>query len=671
MNPNYNRTLKILQLNINGINNKLAELQQFLNEENIDIAAIQETRLHPSNKTPEIKGYSCTRKDRPISASSNVRINGGGLITYVKEDICHSNTETYKLRDIETQTITVPLTQTKNLIISNLYLPQRITDQNTEDANITTLFTRLTNIPNSLIVGDINAHSQLWHSSIVDHRGDVITSLLQGSDHVVLNSDTPTRTPPQATQQATSPDITSISSNLANLTTWETKVALPSDHLPIIITINTRSNFRLKPNNKTFTNYNKADWDKYTNEIELSLEDIEAPENVHSANKLLTNLILLADKHHIPKGRLKNLHQPLPKHINDRIKERNIRRNINSSDPTIPSLSNEITKLISEHRSAQWKTKLDQIGDHKENSHTLWNTINYLKGNKPPSHPNTTINFNSKLATLPLEKATAFNEQFVNTVKYTVKARNRRIDSHTKTLPTTPILITSIQVKNAISKSSNNNSTGPDNINIRHLKHLGPLAIQFLTKIFNLALNLNIIPDIWKLAKIIPIPKPNKDLTEGGSYRPISLLSPIAKTLEKVILPYITSNIPQINHQHGFKTSHSTTTALHQLTNQIIQGFNQKPPPERTIVVSLDLSKAFDTVNIHLLIKKLHKTKVSGVLIKFIANYIKGRKDSHYTTAPNPNLNNLKLVFLKEESYPLSSSIYTPLTYQTHRPECH
>ena len=493
MNTNHNGILKILQLNINGINNKMAELQQFLNEENIDVAAIQETRLHPLNKTPEIKGYSCTRKDRPLPASSKAKTNGGGLITYVKEDICHTNTATYNLKDIETQTVTVPLTQSKNLIISNLYLPQKTTDQKTEDANITTLFTRLTNIPNSLIVGDINAHSQLWHSSIADHRGDVITSLLQGSDHVVLNSDAHTRTPPQATQQATSPDITSISSNLANMTTWETKTALPSDHLPIIITINTKSNFRLKPNNKSFTNYNKANWDKYTNEIELSLKETEEPENVHSANKLLTNLILLADKQYIPKGRLKNLHQPLPKHINDRIKERNTLRNTNSSDPSIPSLSNEITKLIREHRTTQWKTKLDQIGDHKKNSHTLWNTINYLKGNKPPSHPNTAINFNGKLATLPQEKATAFNEQFVNTAKYTIKARNRRIDSHTKTLPTTPIIITSVQVKEAISESSNNNSTGPDNINIRHLKHLGPIAIQYLTNTFNLALNLNII----------------------------------------------------------------------------------------------------------------------------------------------------------------------------------
>src|SRR4029077_17102345 len=112
------------------------ELQQFLNEENIDIAAIQETRLHPLNKTPEIKGYSmysCTRKDRPLPASSKAKTNGGGLITYVKEDIFHSNTSTYNLKDIETQTVTVPLTQTKNLIISNLYLPQKTTDQKTED----------------------------------------------------------------------------------------------------------------------------------------------------------------------------------------------------------------------------------------------------------------------------------------------------------------------------------------------------------------------------------------------------------------------------------------------------------------------------------------------------------------------------------------------------------
>ena len=204
--------------------------------------------------------------------------------------------------------------------------------------------------------------------------------------------------------------------------------------------------------------------------------------------------------------------------------------------------------------------------------------------------------------------------------------KNRKIDKHTKKLTSTHINLTSVQVYEAINKSSNNNSTGPDNINIKHLKHLGPLAIEYLTSLLNLALNTNTIPHIWKLAKIIPIPKPNKDLSQGSSYRPISLLSPIAKTLEKAILPIITQNIPEVKHQHGFKPLHSTTTALHQITNQITQGFNLKQPPERTIVVSLDLSKAFDTVNIHNLIHKIHQTTIPNTIIKFISSYIKGRK---------------------------------------------
>ena len=68
-------------------------------------------------------------------------------------------------------------------------------------------------------------------------------------------------------------------------------------HIISIVIINTKSNFRLKPSNTTFTNYRKANWDKFTSEIELSLEDVQSPDTVHSANKLFTILILLADKH--------------------------------------------------------------------------------------------------------------------------------------------------------------------------------------------------------------------------------------------------------------------------------------------------------------------------------------------------------------------------------------
>src|SRR5206468_3858453 len=157
-----NHNLKILQLNINGIRNKATELQQLLIEENIDVAVIQETRLQPSSKTPTIPNYSFTRQDRHTTTSAKPKTIGGGLIICIKDNLPYTNTTSYTLPDIETQAITIPLTKTKNLIITNLYIPQRnptTTNQQNEDANINILFSRLTNIPNSIIVGDINAHS--------------------------------------------------------------------------------------------------------------------------------------------------------------------------------------------------------------------------------------------------------------------------------------------------------------------------------------------------------------------------------------------------------------------------------------------------------------------------------------------------------------------------------
>ena len=150
---------------------------------------------------------------------------------------------------------------------------------------------------------------------------------------------------------------------------------------------------------------------------------------------------------------------------------------------------------------------------------------------------------------------------------------------------------------------------------------------------YNISLNNNIIPHTWKLANIIPIPKPNKDMHIGTAYRPISLLPVIAKTLEKTLLPYITNNVPHISTQHGFKSNHSTSTARHNINNTIATCFNQNKPPERTITVALDMSKAFVTVNIHTLTHKLHQTNIPHTIVKYIANYIKCRKA--YTTFRN------------------------------------
>ena len=146
-----------------------------------------------------------------------------------------------------------------------------------------------------------------------------------------------------------------------------------------------------------------------------------------------------------------------------------------------------------------------------------------------------------------------------------------------------------------------------------HLKRIGYLGLAILTRMLKTARNTNIIPHIWKLAKIVPIPKPNKDIDTGTTYRHISLISVFAKIQEKSLLLSITANIQNIPTQHGYKTQHSTVTALHTLNTPSHRG-------------SLDMSKAFNTVNIHTLIRKLLQTMIPGTFIKLIANYIKGRK---------------------------------------------
>ena len=103
-------------------------------------------------------------------------------------------------------------------------------------------------------------------------------------------------------------------------------------------------------------------------------------------------------------------------------------------------------------------------------------------------------------------------ELFHQTIhKHATHKTNRYINRATHN-----ITLTTSQVQEAIKQSKNNNSQGPDKINIRHLKHMGPLGLAFLTSMFKAALNKNIIPHTWNLTNIGIIPKPNKDTMQHG-----------------------------------------------------------------------------------------------------------------------------------------------------------
>ena len=100
---------------------------------------------------------------------------------------------------------------------------------------------------------------------------------------------------------------------------------------------------------------------------------------------------------------------------------------------------------------------------------------------------------------------------------------------------------------------------GPDTLSVFHLKNLGPLATEHITTLYNDSLRSFRLPSIWMTSLIILIPKPRKDSSQGTSYRPISLLCPVAKVLERSSYPLSTN----FSHQLKINTASDPDTRLH------------------------------------------------------------------------------------------------------------
>ena len=350
---------------------------------------------------------------------------------------------------------------------------------------------RLMMTTDTLILGDFNAHHSSWYSSSTDSRGTMLESMVSGSNFGILNWDSPTRLPGIA--NPSSPDVSLASASLITSTNWQTKTNLGYD-------------YRLQQNRRTFTNYKKADWTQFTEDTESAFAQTTIPTNIHTANRIFTNIILMADKQNIPKGKMHSNCRLLPEDIVCKITQRNNIWRANTCDPALKLLNEEITSDIQKHKQNIWKEHLDAHWDHRHNTHTLWKTIHGLSNRAPPHTLNTSITFNNKIATTPTHIANCFTKQFTNTVKHATHKTNRHINRETHNIQGYNITLTTSQVQEAIKQSKNNNSQGPDKLNIRHLKHISPLGLAFLTSMFKTALNKNIIPHTLKLVNIVPNP---------------------------------------------------------------------------------------------------------------------------------------------------------------------
>ena len=588
-----------------------------MDENNIAIAAIQESKLTSSSKDINTNNYTLVRKDRGTN-------KGGGLAFLVHNSIPFHEEPTPNtlINDPHLETLTISIESgdknCNNLQVRNIYIPPVSSCQQQYSPPIQEIFTDLNNT--SLILGDINAHHPNWFSEgNEDARGRDFADIINDKPFGIINEDTPTRI---AANSRSSPDISLVSNSLLATSEWKAETKLSSDHLPI--TINLKATIKkIKSQDKQYINFEKANWESFYKFTEEKFADAYHTNNVHKDERFFRNIIQKAAKQFIPSGRIMKVVNEIPTAATNLMDERDQLRHNNPANPRIQELNREINIKINEHKQNKWKEHLDKC---KANSKKLWSTVKNLT-NKPSQPNNQGISFNNKIYNNPKKLANKFNKQFTPTSNKKPTQHTRNILRNLKKKPTDPeINITPEQTAKAIRSAKNSKALGPDGISPLMLKHLGPNAIKYLTKLYNRVVNTATTPAVWKQSRIIALLKPGKPTDQGSSHRPISLLSPPAKILESILLPEITEAINLPRHQHGFRKCHSTATALHEISTHITDGLNKKQPVDRTVAVAIDLSKAFDTVDHDLLMEDIHNLQLNGNIKRFLCSYIRGRQ---------------------------------------------
>ena len=176
---------------------------------------------------------------------------------------------------------------------------------------------------------------------------------------------------------------------------------------------------------------------------------------------------------------------------------------------------------------------------HKNNVKKTWSIITETLHHKQKSEISKEFLINNSVITDPTIIANQFNNYFINIGKSLSNQihSNKSFNSYLNTPSENIFKFTSVDentIINIISKITNNESTGHDNISNKLLKHAKSIIAKPLALIINQTLTTGIFPSQLKLSKVKPLFK-KLDTKQLSNYRPISLLPSISKIFERVI----------------------------------------------------------------------------------------------------------------------------------------
>ena len=192
--------------------------------------------------------------------------------------------------------------------------------------------------------------------------------------------------------------------------------------------------------------------------------------------------------------------------------------------------------------------------------------------------------------------------------------------------------VSPFSINKIIKELKNSKSSGLDNIDTYIIKLIKPHIVPAITHIVNTSIRAEQFPTKYKVAKVVPLHKgKNAPLSQPKSYRPISILPVISKIIERVIQTQITdymnkSTLFHPNH-HAYRSFHSTTTAILSIHDAWVEAAERGL---HTGVVLIDMSAAFDVVDIPILLKKCEILNFNTESISWLKSYLIQRQQKVY-----------------------------------------
>ena len=175
-------------------------------------------------------------------------------------------------------------------------------------------------------------------------------------------------------------------------------------------------------------------------------------------------------------------------------------------------------------------------------------------------------------------------------------------------------------------QKANDSATGLDQVHYQLLTHLPNCTRSVLLKVYNQVWESGCFPPSWREAVVIPIPKPGKDHSDPGNFRPLALTSCLRKTMDRMISARLMWPLESqgllSEKQCGFRKNNSTLDHLVRFETFIRNAFVKK---EHVLTIFFDLEKAYDTTWKHGIRVDLWVLGFRGHLPRFIQSFLSER----------------------------------------------